>query len=148
SRLIRLPSSSLGQRAQAPVGKEGWLSLCEARQEPPCSSRAAAQPLVLPRRPTNKVVVDMSERADQRRRIETAVVVDPPPHDRIAEPCEVSEGHSTPEMQPPALGRLSDRFRGLATHRRTEADKQPPAPAPRSARAKRVAEEIKRLVLV
>src|SRR5205809_6792817 len=108
---------------------------------------ARPQPLVLPRGPTNEVVVDMSERPDQRRRIEAAVVVDPPPHDRIAEPCQVSEGDSTPEMQPPALGRLPDRFRGLVTHRRTEADKQVTASAPCSASAKRVAEEIKRLVL-
>src|SRR5262249_25085379 len=60
------------------VGKERWFPSCDGCQEAPCSPGTAAQPFVLPDRPSNEVLVDASEQErDQLRPIEAAVVVDP-----------------------------------------------------------------------
>ncbi len=51
---------------------------------------AGSESFVFPSGPTNYVFVDAFESAEQPRRIEAPIVVDPPPQDWIYKPCEIS----------------------------------------------------------
>ncbi len=109
----------------------------------------AAQPLVLPPRPTDQIFVAWSQGEPQHGRVVAPVIVDPPLHDWIEHPRQVPYGLVATQLQPLVPDLPPDLLAGLVAQRRAEVDEVPVVLlASAEARAKRVPEEIESFVLV
>src|SRR6266851_3693324 len=106
----------------------------------------AAQPFVLPLGPSHEIRVDASEQWSQRGLVEASVVVDPPLHDLVEHVCKVVQRFVTATVESPASQLSTHLLHGLVAHRWEEADKELASLGLRTARTKRVSQEIESFV--
>ena len=91
----------------------------------------------------------MPENRGERRPVEPAVVVRPPPYRRIHKPRDLLQRLVVPRGgQPPVSDRLPDRLGGLVTDRREEAHEELPPSILGPPGPKRVAEKVELDVLM
>src|SRR3954468_6459285 len=92
-----------------------------------CVAGVTPQPFVFPPRPLDQGTLKVPEHRSERRPVEPAVVVRPPPYRRIHKPRDLLQRLVVPGGgQPPTADRLSGRLGGLVTDRRDEAHKELP----------------------
>src|SRR5664279_3616650 len=94
-----------------------------------CVGGVTPQPFVFPLRPFDQCTLQMPEDRRERRPVEPAIVVRPPPYRRIRKPRDLLQRLIVPGGgQPPVSDRLPDRLGGLVADRRQEAhEKLPPS---------------------
>src|SRR3954447_20190171 len=107
------------------------------------------QPFVFPLRPFDQGALQVPEDRDERRPVEPAVVVRPPPYRRIHKPRDLLQRLIVPGGGPPPVSdRLPDRLGGLVADRWDEAHEELPPSIPGPPGPKGVAEEVELDVLM
>src|SRR6266542_1244227 len=110
------------------------------------SSVAAVQPFVLPRGPSDNVVVNTTEKWIQPGLVEATVIIDPPLHNNIHQLCKVVQRLVRAAIDPPAPQLLTHLREGVAAHGWLEAGKDFASFSHCAASAKRVSQEVEPLV--
>src|SRR5271157_608543 len=128
------------------MGKHPWLTTGNSAEPIFRSAAMPSQLLVFPHGPPHQQAIEGAQDRVQGRRIETAVVLNPAPKNRIPHARQVIDGLVAPQMDTPASHLLSHLLGTLVAHRRCEVHEIPPPTVLRPARAKRVPQEVELLV--
>ena len=116
--------------------------------EAPLGFAEPGEPFILSADPAHQVSVDAPEEGFQRGVVERSVVLHPPSHNGVDDPCEQSEGVACAPMDTPSADIGADLLKGFLADRWQKARESDPVLAARRADAEREPQEGERRVLI
>ena len=125
-----------------PMGEQPGLATGDTAEPVFSATSVPPEPFVFPHGPSDQVRVEMAKHRVQGGLVETPVVLNPAPQDRIPHACQVVMALSTLQGKLPAPHLLSHPRRRLLADRRTEVDEVSTPSILRSTSTERIPQKV------